>query len=496
MYTILLVEDEAMELLALKYAVNMSFPDTFEILEAADGATALSLCEKFHPSIIIVDINIPGLTGLELIQSVNNLGWGTRLLITTAYDKTDYIRRALEMGVVSYLLKPVDVKELKTAIERCLAQIEQSSRERAQVETLLQGIASARSYANEYLVQDLLSGHAPSEVLHNVCGWPENGSLQLSLVYWHSVENPDYDLFYEICYQTFHEDFSLLFSPYGQGSVVFLQSLKPLPLRALLLLLHISLEELLGKAGQGKIAGTNFYDTYEELFFAWKKLEGHASDQVSPLDLPALPMNALGSRHKRVLTRQKIFQRIRDGQIQSLTAMMKKFISSEETSWPGVSLFIEAFRQFDPTVNPRELFDLFLQENGSLRQFAGFMEEYRKSTENAGQTFPAAETYAETAMNYIQNHFQKDLTLTEVAEELGLSAPYFSSLFRQQTGKTFITYLNEVRILHSMELLKQGERDMQNIAAQCGYYNKKYFFQTFKRISGKTITQYLQGDHL
>lgn len=61
MYTLLLVEDEAMELLALKYAVSANFGDLFQIIEAADGNTALDLCEKYHPQLIIADINIPGI---------------------------------------------------------------------------------------------------------------------------------------------------------------------------------------------------------------------------------------------------------------------------------------------------------------------------------------------------------------------------------------------------------------------------------------------------
>ena len=494
MYTILLVEDEAMELLALKYAIHISYPDLFDILEATDGNTALSLCQKFDPSIMIVDINIPGMSGLDLIQAVNNLNINVKLLITTAYDKSDYVRRALDMGVISYLLKPVNVTELKTAVDRCLQQIEQSNQEKRQLEGLLQGIASARSYANEYLVQDILSGHAPAEVLQNVCGWPEDGQLQACILWWLPAETSDCDLFYETCYHFFYNYFYLLFSPYQNGGLLFLQALQPMDENSLLLLLRIALPSICKKIGEGRFAGTKFYKTYEDLLHGWTNLQQNVHSQTTAVSIPPLPMNILGSQHSRILLRQKIIQRIRDRQIHSLANIMKKFYTSDEKFWPGIALFLEAFYRYDPTIDLLELFPLFLRQNRCIQDVLKYLEQYYKKCGDRF-AFTATETYVETAQNFIRQNFQKDLSLTEVAEELGLSAPYFSNLFKQQTGKTFIAFLNEVRIQHSIALMEQGETNMEYIAHQCGYYNKKYFLETFKRITGQSVTQYRQGDH-
>ena len=84
--------------------------------------------------------------------------------------------------------------------------------------------------------------------------------------------------------------------------------------------------------------------------------------------------------------------------------------------------------------------------------------------------------------------------MTGIAEELGLSAAYFSNLFKQQTGKNFVTLLHEIRIEHAIGLINQGENDMEKIAKQCGYVSKKYFFEAFKRTTGQSVTQYRQGD--
>ena len=163
MYTILLVEDEMVELLALKYAIQTSYKDLFQILEASDGHTALSLYETYRPELLIVDINIPGISGLELIRSINPAESDAKILITTAYDKSAYVRQALEMGVLHYLLKPVDISELKADIDQCLTKLKKDMQQKERLHSLISGIESVRSYAKEYLVQNILCGNAPRD---------------------------------------------------------------------------------------------------------------------------------------------------------------------------------------------------------------------------------------------------------------------------------------------------------------------------------------------
>ena len=493
MYTILLVEDETMELLALRYAIESVYSNTFQILEAMDGTTALSLCQEHHPEIMIVDINIPGISGLNLIQSVNELNLNSKILITTAYDKSNYIRKALEMGVIGYLLKPVNITELKSAIGRCVEKMQLNIQQDEQLRTLQQSIESVCSYAKEYLVKDILSNKAPQEALISAYEWPEDGKLQVCILCWFSEQEQDYNLFYEMCIKHFDQYFSMLFSPVDGRALLFLQSRAPKDLSALCVILHINAQSILSGLGHGKISCTGFCPTYDELCLAYKKMQSIIPAQSSTLALPSLPMNILGSSHKRVLLRQKMLQRIRGQQTASLIGMLKKIFLNPNACWPGIALLLDAIRRYDENINLCELLDFFFQDN-PLNQLTKWFNNYYLAhpTDNLETISP--QTRIESALALIGEKFNQDLTLTDIADEFGLSAPYFSNLFKQQTGKNFVTYLNEVRIQHAIMLMEQGETDMEKIAEQCGYYSKKYYFEAFKRVTGQSVTQYRCGE--
>lgn len=493
MYTVLLVEDEPMELLALKYAVCTNYGDAIQTMEATDGNTAFSLCERYHPEIMIVDINIPGITGLDLIQAVNDMKFEICILITTAYDKTGYIRRALEMGVINYLLKPIDIRELKVAINRCVERLERHMSQQRKMNTLLQGMESVRSYAKDYLVRDILSGKAPKEVLKNVCGWPEDGCLEIAVLCWIPEKEPDYDLFYENCIRQFHEYFSILFSPWESCGLILLQSTAQQESEALMLFLHICSKYILNELEHGRIAGTRFCSSYQELCIQWETLYKRIQSQNISMMFPTISMSTLGSQHKRTVMRQKLLQRLKEHQPSSLISMLKKMVSVSGSYWSVTTLFLEAVQKFDSCIDLREPLEFCMQDH-TFKLLAKWLEQYSCNGENNEERKRSAQGHIQKAIALMNKNYGQDLTMMGIAEELGLSAAYFSNLFKQQTGKNFVTFLNEIRIQHAILILNQGESDMEKVAGQCGYFSKKYFFEAFKRTTGQSVTQYRQGD--
>lgn len=493
MYTLLLVEDEAMELLALKYAVSTNFGDLFRIIEATDGNTALDLCQKYHPELIIADINIPGITGLDLIEAVNKLKFDTAILITTAYDKSGYIRRALEMGVISYLLKPIDVRELNLAVQKCIRQLDEHRSRERQMRSLIQDIESVRSYAKEYLVQDILKGNAPAEVLTSACGWPPDGSLQICLLCWIPEDRPDYDRFYEVCERSFRGRFSLLFSPLKDCGLLLLQSCPGQEPEALTLLLRLGAIRILQDIGHGKIAASSFFTSYDALSSGWEPFYSSALNQKAKYSFSSFSMGALGTSQQRTLLRQKILQRLQNQQVSPLLSLLKKTAASSGSYWQTVALFFRALWRFDPSICLTEIFDLCEQDR-SWKNLEKWLEHYYQEHPAISVQEEAARSHIQRAVALMEENYSQDLTMAGMAEELGLTAAYFSNLFKRQTGKNFVTMLHEIRIRHAVTLMEQGEEDLEKIASQCGYCSKKYFFEAFKRTTGQSVTQYRQGE--
>jgi len=90
-----------------------------EVHIAGDGDKAYSLYDEYNPDIIIADIRMPGMDGLELTKKVRENDKDTRVLITTAYTDEKYTLQAIELNITRYLVKPVSLKELKPALEKC-----------------------------------------------------------------------------------------------------------------------------------------------------------------------------------------------------------------------------------------------------------------------------------------------------------------------------------------------------------------------------------------
>ena len=90
---------------------------------AGNGPQALELIAKQKPFIALMDVNMPGMAGLDVIEEIQNRGIGTRFIIISGHDEFQYARRACHLGVVDYLLKPIDRGELVELLKKVLEQI-------------------------------------------------------------------------------------------------------------------------------------------------------------------------------------------------------------------------------------------------------------------------------------------------------------------------------------------------------------------------------------
>jgi two-component system, NarL family, response regulator DesR len=117
---IVLAEDQAMVRGALAALLRME--EGLEIVgEAGDGRSALQLVEKLSPDLLLTDIEMPMMSGLEVAQTIRSNGLKTRVIIVTTFGRAGYLRRALESGVAGYLLKDAPSDQLANAIRRVVA---------------------------------------------------------------------------------------------------------------------------------------------------------------------------------------------------------------------------------------------------------------------------------------------------------------------------------------------------------------------------------------
>lgn len=126
--------------------------------EAEDGEIALEAAERLRPDILLVDINMPFINGLDFIAALRRTRADARVILITGYEEFEYARRALELDVHAYLLKPIDVDKLRAAVESAINQLETDRAHNRHFEWAIAQIGERRDFLREEFLRDAVSG--------------------------------------------------------------------------------------------------------------------------------------------------------------------------------------------------------------------------------------------------------------------------------------------------------------------------------------------------
>lgn len=210
------------------------------------------------------------------------------------------------------------------------------------------------------------------------------------------------------------------------------------------------------------------------------------------IQIPAMPSVGLckSSEEKQRLGQKwlnKLYQRDEERLIRSIKRRMLK----GDVYWEGADLFCCAFEKMDGSVAMDLLFQCFEQESPyeALEQFIS--RYYTGHTKKPDQE---ENSIANRIRSILQREFTRDITQAEVAEELGMSASYFSTLFKKEFGSSFTDVINTMRIEQAVMLIDSGETDTGKIAESCGFTNRKYFLQVFRKRMKKTVAEYMEAE--
>lgn len=410
MYRLMLVEDEPLERQALKMELESGDYGISRIYEASNGREALDIFETERPDILIVDINIPVFSGLELIERVVESGEACKILITTTYDRSRYVRTAISLGVTDYLLKPVDYTELKKAVEKCQALLEAERRQTRKFEQLY-------SYTQHHVLEGLLSGELNwcdgeiadvmdielKETLFSslVVGSPENTHFE------HEVKNllvPDFAL---LTAHTEDKEIALI-HPRGARSREHAVARMRVYLRVLF--------RNLSAYGNVSLCCCDPIDGFKDLKKSYEKMCENPDREG--LRLPAIPSAGLCEPSEKQRLGQKWLNKLYQRDAERLIRSIRRRMVKEDAYWEGAELFCSVFEKMDTSADLIALFQCFEQEKPfeALKQFLscyyiGHVPEPEKQ-ENS---------IAERILAVMRREFTRDITQADVAGELYLT---------------------------------------------------------------------------
>lgn len=523
MYTVLIAEDEHIERKALERFFEERFAGSCAVLTAENGIDTFHLCVEKSPDLALLDIEMPGITGIEAMREARAQGYSGRIIILTAYGTFEYARQAVECSVASYLLKPVRKDELTTMVERCFEEIRREKELTVRMESDRNKLKTIVHFTENNFFDALTLGNlndARFMLDHGFLSFDEVAGRVIRATVRDEAKGCLEALMKRGAGRLFCECGSLSsFRMDGSRLILYQRAInRDRAFDGLIgflsgWLLAVEAETFGASAVDVWISQTVFTlqalaDVYA-LASAVQSAGGRmsAEGRINISEQSSRPRLG-GTKAERFLRR--LVRGINDPEeatkVKSVgAAAWDLIISLSPNPLTRVDAFcaltrtiVETLMRSDASDRGRELCGLMIKEcAGADRSDATLIRLTKLCLEvsfHAGAARDSAQMlYSEPvsrAVVYIRRFFAQELSMSDVAESVGFSEYHFSRVFKQETGRNFIEYLTDIRIKHAKKLMNMFKLSVEELAVLCGYNSAAYFCRVFKRVTGLTVGEY------
>lgn len=497
LYTVLIVEDELLELQALKKMVLDFSPRIGTVLQACNSDEALSLARAHMPDLILMDINIPGCSGLDVLQTLRAEGYEGEIIIVTAYSQFKYAQTALRANAADYLLKPVDGEELYLCLRKVFQQLEAFHQEKHQIARLQSRVEKMNAYLQPIAMNSLLSGTANDNLMPLLFDWPLDGSLRavvIRFLFSDLLSDDEQKCFYFDFFSLCPTSLSLIAS-ISPGEIVFavnaLPSISPAQLELMLWCITARMRQLSAQRGHVFRAwGSPILSRYRDFGELGRAADPAAQSEDICLSIKSIQQQLPYSAKDYRMRSSKALNYCRAGKPDKAVALFKSLLIDGELRWAGLYCALSVMQSFDARADVLSAYQTISESPAGF--FPAAIDFFEGHVQLSAS--PTASSFVITqALSIIQNEYANPaLSQSEIAEQLGLNPAYFSRLFKKEVGKTFISFLTNTRLTQAKRLLSEG-MPVNDVAIACGYQTKKYFLDAFHHNLGLTVTQFLQG---
>ncbi len=533
MIKIFLVEDEFIIREGIKNNIDWAAHGYEFCGEAGDGELAYPMIQKLRPNIVITDIRMPFMDGLELSRLLKKEMPETEIIIISGYEEFDYAKEAIQIGVAQYLLKPINGEELVKEIDAIAAKMEEKRREREIREQYIREMKENYRNERKSLFQHMVAGTKTMPELLEIA---EKLEMDISAL-WYNVMLFDvysgskaHDAYsgslieLEQKLQEKEEEQVLVFDRGLEGkafvfkadSVEALKQLQEEYIRMLKGLIepykHVRYFGGIGAPVNRLRELPASFETASHAFAHRYLLEGScvldgeemeqgvyigSSEEfdIGNVDTKQIDRNKIkeflkmGETEETVYFVDEFFKALGSGAMKSL--VFRQYITMD--SYFCVVDFVEGLHlQKDEIEQPNVTAGILQDEDGSKEYVVRIIKQALALREKA-----AGNRYADIVneiMHYIEeNYAQEELSLNLLAAHVNFSPNHLSTVFSQQTGHALIKYLTDFRMNKAKELLRCTSKRSSVISEEVGYKDPHYFSYLFKKTQGMTPTQYRGG---
>lgn len=464
MKTILIAEDEKLIRKGLTTMVKRASIPVETILEARDGEEALSVLKQNTVDLLITDIRMPKMDGIELVSHLNELEHKPLVLVISGYDDFSYAVEMLRQGIFDYLLKPVERERLYDVLgkleEQCkIKQEMKANSDRELFHALRHLMLEQDTQSSEWREQlekyrDTFFSVPYAGICAGECAAVLSGNVKKI----HGVGSV-----------------SLYAAPADEIELLAEQLSVPAGLSAT----HNDLSEL--------------HICYREAYSAWQRsfffgaLCRDDKPNFQPVNVTAEQLTGLiglsqGQKACELLDEEA--RRAASGECDpaAFAHLCEQFIARLFGSYQNLIGAGDGLERF------ANVWDF---EDGAryISELKAWIEEFCDRTAREFADFENKQKIRE-AVQYIQQSFRKELSMTIVSNEVSMNYSLFSLLFKQYTGVNFVNYLQNLRIEEAKRLLETTDWRVNEICTRAGFSDEKHFLKVFKAAVGFSPTEY------
>ena len=449
---ILIAEDEILERKSMKKFIEHNFNDMAIVGEAVNGRTAIELAASKKPNIILMDIKMPGINGLEAIRKIHASDPAIRFILVSAYDSFDYAKEAMQYGIKDYILKPGKNEEIVKAIHRLQKEINTEKRDKQQTMELLKDrfITNAMKQSGTDDLAKLKQTLFPD--LKSICFLV----LKSDEPFNHGTIN-----------EIIHQDAIIK----AQSDTVSICITSPTILqKPYLLKMAQKLQVALGECtfigvGYPVQSIKDAPQSYREAYGACLHLAGGKKRHVVFYQKKSQSQKSFMSQLSYLFE---------EGHDEGVSQLFEKHAARlTESEKEDIYMMVQKTLSYDD-IDP---------VGGSIKSLQTTQDwsDFLRLNCMKIKAFYQSKNHINQAKNYIQQHFDDSITLEDIAVKINLSPNYFSNLFKQEIGMTFIDYLTEVRLKKAREYIQENEHSLKEISYMVGYKDPNYFSRVFKK---------------
>lgn len=488
MKKLLIADDENLVLEGLQFLVSRELGHEFTVVgTASSGSEAVTKVLALQPDIVLMDVDMPSLSGLEAIRELRKKQVQAEFILVTAYERFDIAREAVELGVFDYLLKPVG----RDRLVQTLLGVAQNVERRQEVDRLEQALREGqevrRHLAEAALLKGILLGEAlPADLspYRQLLGLQTAGGMMFVL----TCEGSDPRDLHRRVREVLKFKTAALFGPLLHTSAIGLW-----PLR---------------QADQAEAAARELKALVEQNFAAETAAGGLTlrCGPFAPMDrLPESYAAALLPAEKDLPSSHDLeldlLEALQARGLDQASVLLDKLLAGQTWDQPAdrlrlASLLAAGLRLFvlRSGLNTRQLgpeLDALLfspAESG-----AAFAAACRASLARLTQLLAGTVRWSpplEKALAWLRQHFAEPVSLEQAASETGRSPSRLSRLFVEETGRGFSEWLIDLRLARAKELLLVPGASVKEVSLAVGYPDPNYFSRLFKRVTGQTPTEY------